>query len=82
MTAASLDDDDISAIDSIWQCIRKEAQSEAALEPILSSHLHATVLNHQHFSEALAFHLANLLGCKTASPVSYTHLTLPTKQMV
>lgn len=59
-----------SAIPDIWDCIRREAQREADAEPILASHLHATVLNHDAFSEALAYHLSNLLDSGTASALS------------
>lgn len=57
-------------VDEIWECIRNEAGREAANEPILASHLHATVLNHDNFSQALAYHLSNLLGSATASALS------------
>lgn len=61
---------DNEQIQEIWACIRREAAREAASEPILASHLHATVLNHKNFSEALAYHLSNLLGSGTASALS------------
>jgi len=54
-----------SVIEEIWSCMRREAQREAAAEPILASHLHATILNHACFSEALSFHLSNLIDSKT-----------------
>ncbi|MBT8140120.1 MAG: serine O-acetyltransferase [Gammaproteobacteria bacterium] len=72
-----------SLIDEIWDCIRREAEREAAHEPILASHLHATVLNHDKFSDALAYHLSNLLGSGTASALSLmevitdTHVAAP-----
>ncbi|MGB5326094.1 MAG: serine O-acetyltransferase [Pseudomonadales bacterium] len=62
--------DNPSPIPEIWACIRKEAAREAEAEPILASHLHATVLNHAEFSDALAYHLSNLLGSGTASALS------------
>ncbi len=58
---------DEQLIEEIWQCITREAQKEAENEPILSSYLHATVLNHDSFAEALTYHLAHLLGSKTVS---------------
>ena len=39
-----------------------EAATAAAQEPILASLLHATILNHKDFSDALAYHLAQKLG--------------------
>ena len=54
----------------IWTCIQREAQREAASEPILASHLHATVLSHVNLADALAYHLSNLLGSATASALS------------
>lgn len=45
--------------------MRREAEREAAIEPILASHLHATILNHSGFSEALSFHLSNLIDSNT-----------------
>lgn len=59
-----------TAVDEIWQCILNEAKKESENEPILASHLHATVLKHDNFSQALAFHLSNLLGSITASALS------------
>lgn len=53
-----------------WACIRREATREAEREPILASFLHTTILNHDDFASALAFHLSNLLSSKTASALS------------
>ena len=50
----------------IWDCIRREAEKEANNEPILASFLHATVLAHETFEEALSFHLSQLLNSPTA----------------
>ena len=50
---------------SIWPVIRKEAEAEAQAEPLLGSFLHATILNHDSFEKALAFHLADKLGSPT-----------------
>jgi serine O-acetyltransferase len=51
--------------ESIWPVIREEAKAEAAAEPLLGSFLHATILNHESLEKALAFHLADKLGCPT-----------------
>ena len=53
--------------DAVWSCIRREATREAEREPILASFLHATVLNHAHFADALSYHLSELLACPTAT---------------
>ncbi len=62
--------DSSSLIADTWDCIRKEASKEAQREPILASFLHTTILNHQSFASALAFHLSNLLSSNTASAMS------------
>lgn len=48
--------------DTLWHAIRKEAEALAEQEPTLGSFIHATVLNHEHFSSALSFHLAGTLS--------------------
>lgn len=60
----------VQSIDEIWQCIVSEAHREAENEPILASHLHATVLKHDTFSQALTHHLAELLGSETLSALT------------
>lgn len=47
---------------------RKEAQQEAEDEPLLSSFLHAAVLEHDSFQQSLAFVLANRLASTTLLP--------------
>jgi len=42
----------------IWSSIRERAIQRAASEPMLASFLHATVLNHERFEDAISFHLA------------------------
>ena len=44
---------------------RAEAKEDAALEPILSSFLYASILSHATFGQALAFVLANRLSDAT-----------------
>ncbi len=46
---------------NVWQCLREEAQRQAAEEPILGSYFHATILNHGSFGAALSFRLASKL---------------------
>lgn len=45
----------------LWNSIRQEAQEFSKSEPVLASFYHAIILNHQKFSAAISFHLANKL---------------------
>lgn len=45
-------------VDHVWSRMRVEAASAAAEEPSLASFLHSTILNHQTFSAALSYRLA------------------------
>lgn len=45
----------------VWQKIREEVVQDVQNEPTLASFLHAVVLNHKSFEDALSFHLANKL---------------------
>jgi len=44
-----------------WTC-RREAERDAAAEPLLSSFLYASILAHDTFERALAFVLSNRLA--------------------
>ncbi len=46
----------------IWSRLRYDAKAAAEQEPALASYLSATVLNHQKFSEALCYQLAQKAG--------------------
>jgi serine O-acetyltransferase len=46
----------------IWQRLRFDAGQAAEQEPALASYLNATVLNHENFSEALCYQLAQKAG--------------------
>ena len=50
-----------AAGDALWQAILSEAARDASAEPILASFLHATILKHATFEDALSFHLAGKL---------------------
>ena len=50
------------AHDPIWESIRDDVAQEAQREPILTSFLHATILEHQSLEDALSFHLAGKLA--------------------
>lgn len=49
----------------IWSSIRERAAQRAASEPMLASFLHATILNHDQFEDAVSFHLADKLASST-----------------
>lgn len=48
--------------DQTWSRMRVEAATAAAQEPVLASFLHATILNHTTFADALSFRLADKLS--------------------
>ena len=45
----------------VWQSIRETAQHHVNSEPMLGSFLYATILNHEHFEDAVSYHLAGKL---------------------
>ena len=55
--------------DPVWEQIRTEVAKEVQNEPTLASFLHAVVLNHKSFEDALSFHLANKLDSSTLPAV-------------
>lgn len=55
--------------DAIWDEIRLEVEAASAIEPVLTSFFHSTVLNHQSLECALSFHLANKLDNPTTSAI-------------
>ena len=55
-------------LEIVWNNIKAEARTLADCEPMLASFYHATLLKHENLGSALSY-----------MPVSYTHLTLPTK---
>gem|GEM_PF-4414144 len=46
---------------SVWESIRESAVENVRKEPMLASFLHATILNHDRFEDAVSFHLAGKL---------------------
>ena len=62
--------------DPIWERIRSETREAAAVEPILASFLHATILNHEELECSLSFHLANLLDNPSAPAMMLRELIL------
>ena len=59
----------VASCDPVWSTLREEAGETAAREPMLASFLHATVLNHERFEDALSFHLAQKLGNGDVPPM-------------
>ena len=47
---------------AIWEKLQTEGKEFLEKEPLLSSFIHETILNHTSFESALAFHLANKLS--------------------
>jgi len=64
-----------AVIMDVWTCMRTEASKESKREPILASHLHAAILNHGRFSEALSFHLSTLLDSGTLAAIALREVT-------
>lgn len=54
----------VTEIDPVWSRIREEAEAAVAEEPLMGGLIHATILHHATFEEALAHRLA----MKLASP--------------
>ena len=46
----------------VWSSIREVAEKHTANQPELASFLHATLLNHDRFEDAVSYHLAGKLG--------------------
>jgi len=46
-------------VENFWLSLKQEAKAVAEKEPMLSSYLHACVLNHHNFETSLSFILAN-----------------------
>lgn len=59
----------LASVDPIWTHLRAEAEAMAVAEPALASFLHATVLKHDRFEEALSYHLAKKIGSDDVSPL-------------
>lgn len=51
----------------VWKSIREVAQEHVSTQPVLASFLHATVLNHERFEDAVSYHLAGKLGTASLS---------------
>ncbi len=53
--------------DPVWETIKQETRDQAHNEPALASFVHATILNHDSFEDALSYHLAQKLGSAAIS---------------
>lgn len=60
--------------DFIWETIRSEAAEGIWREPMLSSFLHTTILNHSSLADALCFQLASKLESVTLPALSLRDL--------
>ncbi|MEM7057171.1 MAG: serine O-acetyltransferase [Pseudomonadota bacterium] len=49
-------------LDPVWNTIRAEAETLAAQEPLMASIVHAVVLNHKSFEDALGYRIAEKLA--------------------
>ena len=59
---------------SVWTSIREAALGHVDSEPMLASYLHATILNHDHFGDAVSFHLAGKLKSQTLSGMQFREI--------
>ena len=59
----------VATCDPVWAQLREEAIAVVAGEPMLASLLHATVLNHDRFEQALSYHLSQMLGSLDMRPM-------------
>jgi len=54
-------DDQIKAIDPIWDSLRQEAQAASENDPLLAAFLYTTVLNHRSLEECVIFRICERL---------------------
>lgn len=54
--------ENIKSVDPVWDRLCDEAREIAAQEPVMSSYVYSTVLNHDSFDEMMSFHLARKLA--------------------
>ncbi|MCP5432503.1 MAG: serine O-acetyltransferase [Alphaproteobacteria bacterium] len=59
----------MATCDPVWARMREDVAEQAAREPILASHLHATILRHERLEESLSYLLAQKLGGSDVSPM-------------
>ncbi len=59
---------------TVWSSIREAALKHVEAEPTLASFLHATILNHDRFADAVSFHLAGKLKSQTLSGMQFREI--------
>src|SRR5262245_44557489 len=59
----------VASCDPIWSALREQAEAMGQSEQALASFVHATVLKHDRFEEAVSFHLAKKIGGEDLSPL-------------
>lgn len=52
----------IHSSEAFWELLKKEAKLVAEKEPMLSSYIHACIINHHNFESSLSFILSNKLS--------------------
>lgn len=60
--------------ESVWASIRETALQHVESEPMLASYLHATILNHDRFADAISFHLAGKLKSQMLSGMQFREI--------
>jgi serine O-acetyltransferase len=59
----------LATCDPVWSALRDQAEMLAEREPALASFVHATILKHARFEDALSYHLAKKIGDEDLSPM-------------
>ncbi|HEY5237510.1 MAG TPA: serine O-acetyltransferase [Rhizomicrobium sp.] len=59
----------LATCDPVWSALRDQAETLAEREPALASFVHATILKHARFEDALSYHLAKKIGGEDLSPM-------------
>ncbi len=60
---------EVPGIDSVWTSLRRDALEASRQEPVLAGLLHATILNHDCITTALAYRLAQTLADPDLNPL-------------
>src|ERR1700733_15210305 len=59
----------VAQCDPIWSALKEQAEQLPLTEPSLASLVHATILKHDRFEDALSYHLARKLGGEDLRPM-------------
>ncbi|HSZ74892.1 MAG TPA: serine O-acetyltransferase [Rhizomicrobium sp.] len=65
----ALKQEKLATCDPVWSALRDQAETLAEREPALASFVHATILKHSRFEDALSYHLAKKIGGEDLSPM-------------